>query len=151
MINLEYTLRNCTYNDFDLIFELKKLCMKWYIEIIYGWDEEDQTIKTKNEIKRNIDNMQIIEVNGKNIGITTFIKNEESYRVGLIMIHPDYQNKGLATSIITNYINVAKNENKRIVIKTYKNNPAKNLYQRLGFKIYDTDETHIHLEIDFSK
>lgn len=125
--------------------------MKWYIEIIYSWDEEDQAIKTKNEIKRNIDNMKIIEVNGKSIGITTFIKNEDCYRVGLIMIHPDYQNRGLATSIITNYINVAKSENKRIVIKTYKNNPAKKLYQRLGFKIYDTDETHIHLEIDFSK
>ena len=31
--------------------------------------------------------------------------------------------------------------------KTYKENPAKNLYERLGFKKYDEDNTHIYLEI----
>ena len=65
----------------------------------------------------------------------------------LIIIHPDYQNKGIASSIINGYINTARLKNKRIILKTYKENPAQNLYKRLGFKIYKTDSTHIYFDI----
>ena len=151
MTDMKYALRNCTYDDFELLFNLKKLCMKWYIEKIYGWDDEVQKTKTRNEINRNINDMKIIEVDGRGIGVTTFSKSEEYYRVGLIMIHPDYQNNGIGASIISNYIDMAKKDGKRIIIKTYKKNPARKLYERLGFTLYETDETHVHLEIDFSK
>lgn len=39
-----------------------------------------------------------------------------------------------------------KKENKEILIKTYKYNPAKKLYERLGFKVYDEDNTHVYLK-----
>ena len=148
---MKYTLRNCTYDDFELLFDLKKRCMKWYIEKIYGWDDEVQKTKTRNEINRNINDMKIIEVNGRGIGVTTFLKTDEYYRVGLIMIHPDYQKNGIGASIISDYIDAAKADGKRIIIKTYKENPARRLYERLGFELYETDNTHVHLEIDFSK
>lgn len=148
---MEYRLRQCEKNDFDLIFTLKKLCMKWYIEMIYGWNEEIQIKKTHNEIEKNINNMKIIAVDNKDIGVTIFTKNDDCYCVGLIMIHPHYQNNGIASSIISDYIHIAKKDNKKIIIKTFKENPARRLYERLGFKAYCEDETHIHLQIDFSK
>lgn len=49
--DFKYTLRNCTYEDINFIFKLKKTCMKWYIEKIYGWSDETQKIKTTNEGK----------------------------------------------------------------------------------------------------
>ena len=148
---MEYTLRKCAYDDFELLFDLKKLCMKWYIEKIYGWDDEVQKTKTRNELNRNINNMKIIEVDGQGIGVTTFSEGDEFYRVGLIMIHPDYQNKGIGASIISDYIAAAKAVRNRIIIKTYRENPARRLYERLGFTLYETDKTHVHLEIDFRK
>lgn len=116
---MKYTLRNCTCDDAAFIFELKKQCMKWYIEKIYGWDDEVQKTKTSNELKRNIDNMKIIMVENKDIGVTTFEKGDD-YRVGLTIIHPDYQNKGIATSLISGYISAAKTDGKRIIIKVFK-------------------------------
>ena len=151
VVIMQYTLRKCAYDDFELLFELKKLCMKWYIEKIYDWDDEVQKTKTRNEINRNINDMKIIEVNGRGIGVTTFSKADEYYRVGLIMIHPDYQNKGIGASIISDYIETAKADGKRIIIKTYIKNPARRLYEKLGFAPYETDATHVHLEMDFSK
>jgi len=148
-MNIEY--RNCKYSDVDFILKLKELCFKWYIEVIYGWDINIQRKKTIEELDEYIDNMRIIKLDNKDIGVTTFYEKEGTYVVGLIIIHPDYQNKGIATNIIKEYINVAKNENKRIIIKTYKKNPAKRLYERLGFKLYNEDETHVHMHIDFSK
>ena len=60
--------------------------------------------------------MWIIKLDNKDISVTTFYEEEGKYVVGLIIIHPDYQNKGIATDIIRNYINIAKNENKKIII-----------------------------------
>jgi|GEM_PF-5975693 len=43
---MNYTFRNCTNNDIEFILNLKELCLKWYIEKIYGWDKEVQRQKT---------------------------------------------------------------------------------------------------------
>lgn len=144
---MNYTLRECTLDDIDFIFQLKKLCLKWYIDIVYGWDDEIQYIKTRNELNRNIDDMKIIFVDNIAVGVTTFSEEDGCYRVGLTMIHPDYQNKGIGSAVIKDYIKLAEKDNKKIIIKTYKDNPAQNLYKRLGFQVYHEDCTHIHLEI----
>lgn len=149
MVN--YNLRNCDYKDIDYILELKRLGLKWYIEIIYGWNDLVQREKTVEELSEHKDDMKIITLNNQDIGVTTFYEENGIYVIGLTIIHPDYQNKGIATSILSNYINIAKKNHKRIIIKTYKDNPARLLYKRLGFNIYDTDNTHIYMEIDFSK
>lgn len=144
---MKYNLRKCSFDDIDFIFELKKLCLKWYIEIVYGWDDKSQYNKTKNELNRNIEYMKIICVDDMAVGVTTLSEEDGCYRVGLTMIHPDYQNTGIGSAVIRDYINLAEKDNKRIIIKTYKDNPAQNLYKRLGFKVYNADSTHIHLEI----
>ena len=144
---MNYTLRNCGFNDLEFILELKTLGMKWYIEKIYGWDIDVQRQKTIEELNSNMQDMRVVQVDGKDIGITTFSESDDYYQVGLIIIHPDYQNKGIASSIINGYINTARLKNKRIILKTYKENPAQNLYKRLGFKIYKTDSTHIYFDI----
>ena len=109
--------------------------MKWYIEKIYGWDTDIQREKTKHEIENHKKDMRIIEVDDNDIGVTTFYEENNEYVVGLIIVHPDYRGKGVATNIIKKYIDIAKKNNKNIKIKTYKLNPAKKLYERLGFKI----------------
>ena len=147
---MDIKFRICKYNDVDFIVKLKELCFKWYIEIIYGWDINIQKEKTIHELDRHINDMKIIMLDNKDIGVTTFYEDDDTYVVGLIIIHPNYQNKGIATSIIKDYINKAKKDNKRIIIKTYKKNPARNLYERLGFKIYKEDDTHVYMDIDFS-
>lgn len=148
---MDIKFRICKYNDVDFIVKLKELCFKWYIEIIYGWDINIQKEKTIHELDRHINDMKIIMLDNKDIGVTTFYEDDDTYVVGLIIIHPNYQNKGIATNIIKEYINIAKNKNKKIIIKTYKKNPARKLYERLGFKLYNEDETHVHMHIDFSK
>lgn len=143
--------RNCVYEDLDFILKLKELCFKWYIEIIYGWDVFVQRDLTSKELDLHLADMQIIQIDNNDIGLTTFYKQDDAYVIGMIVIHPDYQNKGIATNIIKKYIEITRNENKKIILKTYQNNPARRLYERLGFRVYDTDKTHVYLSIDFNK
>lgn len=146
---MEFTLRNCTMSDLDFIVKLKELGMKWYIEKLYGWNEEIQKEKTLEELNKYINDMKIVMVNNADAGITTFSEFEDYFQVGLTMIHPDFQNKGIATKIISGYIEIARLKKKRIIIKTFKENPAQRLYQHLGFKIYKTTESHLLLDITF--
>lgn len=150
-INNKYpdlSFRNVIYDDCEFILKLKELCLKWYIEIIYGWDINTQREKTKYELENHKDDMRIIIRENKDVGVTTFYEENGEYVIGLIMVQPDCQGLGIGSKIINEYINIAKKENKRIIIKTYKLNPAKNLYERLGFKIYDEDKTHVYLDIN---
>lgn len=121
--------------------------MKWYIEKIYGWDIDIQREKTRKELDKHIDDIKIIQVNNEDIGVTTFYKEDNAYVVGLIIIHPKYQCRGIASTIISNYINIAKVEKCNIIIKCYKDNPAKDLYKRLGFRVVSEDNSHIHMII----
>lgn len=148
---MKIEFRKCKQNDVSFILELKELGMKWYIEKIYGWNIEIQKEKTKREIEKFIDTMKIIVVDNQDIGVTNFFEDEGKYHVGLIIVHPDYQGKGIATKIINDYIDIAKKEQKEILIKTYKYNPAKKLYEKLGFKQYDGDDTHVYLSINLKK
>ena len=143
--------RKCKYSDADYILKLKELCIKWYIEIIYGWNTEVQREKTIHELQKHKDDMRILIKDGKDIGVTTFYEENNQYVVGLIMIHPEYQGEGLGSKIIKEYIDLAKKSNKKIKIKVYKENPAKRLYERLGFEIYNEDDTHLYLSIDFDE
>lgn len=137
--------RKCEYDDLEFILKLKELCFKWYIEIIYGWDIDKQREFTKRELDEHLKDMKIITMDENDIGLTTFYNENDIYVVGMIMIHPEYQNKGIATNILKEYIEIARKDNKKIILKTYKKNPARKLYERLGFKIYKEDETHVHL------
>ena len=143
--------RKCKYSDADYILKLKELCIKWYIEIIYGWNIEVQREKNIHELQKHKDDMRILIKDGKDIGVTTFYEENNQYVVGLIMIHPEYQGEGLGSKIIKEYIDLAKKSNKKIKIKVYKENPAKRLYERLGFEIYNEDDTHLYLSIDFDE
>ena len=147
----ELSFRNVLFDDCEYILNLKELCLKWYIEIIYGWDTNIQREKTKHELEKHKEDMRIIIVNNKDVGITTFYEENGEYVVGLIMVHPDCQGLGIGSKIINEYINIAKKEKKRIIIKTYKLNPAKKLYERLGFKIYNEDDTHVYLDINYNE
>lgn len=148
-LNMEF--RKCKYSDADYILKLKELCIKWYIEIIYGWNTEVQREKTIHELQKHKDDMRILIKDGKDIGVTTFYEENNQYVVGLVMIHPEYKGEGLGSKIIKEYIDLAKKSNKKIKIKVYKENPAKRLYERLGFKIYNEDDTHLYLSIDFNE
>jgi ribosomal protein S18 acetylase RimI-like enzyme len=147
---MDFKFRKSNPSDWKFILTLKELGMRWYIEKIYGWDYEIQKQLTIKEVGSNLDNTRIITYNDIDIGVTTFIETDNYYEIGLIAVHPDYRNNGIASKIINDYIDIARKDKKRIVIKTYKDNPAQRLYIRCGFNVYKRDDTHIYLDINFN-
>lgn len=145
-MNLEY--KSCKLVDLDYFLELKELCLRWYIDIIYGWNIDYQTRRSIQEINMFSSTLKIIIRDNQKIGITNFYEENDELIVGLILLDPNFQNKGIGSFILNNYIKTAKEQNKTIKLQTYKHNPARNLYERLGFKKYKEDDTHVYLKIN---
>ncbi len=145
-MKIEY--RKCRNDDLEFLLKLKELTLKWYVEKIYGWDETIQREKTLQELSSHKEDMRIVLCGQKEIGVTTFYEKDGDYVIGLIMIHPEYQGLGIGTEIISEYKSIAQKEQKRLLIKTYKHNPARKLYEKSGFKVYNEDNTHVYLCIE---
>lgn len=142
---MRVTFRKCREDDLEFIVNLKEQCFKWYIEKIYGWELETQIQFTKDEMSAYLDDMRIIMVNGKEIGLFTYwIDATGDVCLGMYALMPEFQNKGVGSQILQDVL--TKYKARRIYLKTYRENPARNFYQRLGFKKYGETKTHWLME-----
>ena len=91
---------------------------------------------------------QIIVYNKKSVGRLYLWETENNIRVLDISLLPEYQGRGIGTEILSNIIMSAKLKNKLVSLHVAKNNPAKNLYLRLGFKKNSEDLMNYYMEIE---
>ncbi len=60
------------------------------------------------------------------------------YWIKEVGVHPEERRKGLATDVLRHTINrVRENEGREVYIDTHSENPAKKLYEKLGFQIVE--------------
>ena len=131
--------------DYDFVYELKKIAYKGYIEEFFGkWDEEEQLAFFKKFIDRVRNNILIMVEDGKKIGFYDgeFMENG-NYFIGNICILPDYQNKGIGTYVLKTILD--KYSDYDIELRYFKSNPAGNLYKKLGFKPNGEIDTHYYM------
>lgn len=74
---LEYSFRQCKKSDIDFIYTLKEQCFKWYVEKIYGWNKDIQIEYTRKEMAERLEDMNIIQNDGKDIGVFTFFYDKK--------------------------------------------------------------------------
>jgi len=73
-----------------------------------------------------------------------FRELEYKIEVMQIQIHPDNQGQGFGTKVIKKILGWSKF--KAVELTVLKANPAKQLYERLGFLITGEDEYEFHME-----
>lgn len=142
----DYTFRACNEADTPFLLDLKEKSFRWYLETLYGWNTEVQTDIIKKEMDAHLPDMKIIQCEGKDAGIFTFFYDEKGDAfIELIAILPEYRGRGIASRIIKKVLE--ENKGRRVHLQTYRENPARELYQKLGFKKYGETETHWLMEV----
>ncbi|AKB49699.1 Acetyltransferase, GNAT family [Methanosarcina barkeri str. Wiesmoor] len=116
-----------------------------YIIKTWGtWDEDLQRTffsKESKEIKH-----QIIVVEGKNVGVVAFSRNETSIHIDEIQVLPEYQSKGIGTLVFSDIIANAQKEKIETTLRVLKVNfAAQKFYNKLGFEKIEDTETHFLL------
>ena len=140
----KYELRDVTENDYDFIYQVKKNAYKKYVEMNYGdWNEEQQKEYFKRFIEAYKEGAYIIIFDGQDVGFYNGCIEDGKYEIGNICIIPEYQKRGIGTSILNDVL--LDNLDKEITIQYFKQNPVGRLYERLGFKL--VGETSFHYQM----
>jgi ribosomal protein S18 acetylase RimI-like enzyme len=114
--------------------------MKEYIEKTWGWDDAFQDAV----FRKNYDptEIKVILYDHKESGMLSVEERETDIFLRAIEIHPDYQGKGIGTGIIKRIIADGVQKMKPVYLRVLKVNPAKRLYDRLGFSVIEETPTH---------
>jgi len=132
-------LRPATNADFEFLYQLHRDTMKEYIETTWGWEENWQ--RDYFQAKWEPAKRQIIQVDGQDAGVLVIENRDGTHYLGLIEILPAFQGQGVGTAVIQEFLASAKAQNLPAILHVLKSNdPARKLYERLGFTIIAEEE-----------
>lgn len=144
---MNYNLREISWLDKEFIYQVKKESNFMYIENIWGWDEDYQIQDINTDFK--LSDYKIIVLENKDIGFIQLDESGNTFNITEIHIVPEYRGQAIGSHIINDILRDDKNHDKTITIGCFLlNQRAKNLYEKLGFKIINETETHYEMEYD---
>lgn len=74
-------------------------------------------------------------------------ENDQHHWVRTIFLKPEFQRLGVGTSILKKEASRAKDAGKPFFLKVIKINPAKRLYERLGFQVINEDDATFSMQM----
>lgn len=135
------------YNDgdYNFVYQAKKHGYKDYVETFYGkWDDNQQHEMFNSYIETRKNYIEIVVLNGEKIG---FIDANQidggEFEIGNICLMPEFCGKGFGTYYFEKL--AREYPNKVWKLRVFKNNPAQNLYKRVGFEITEETDTHFYM------
>lgn len=141
---MKVTLRPAKPEDAEFLYYLLKAAMQQYVAQTYGWDELWQ----QAHFQKNFDpaRQQVIVLEGQDIGVIAVERKETEIFLAKIYLLPEYQNRGIGTRLIEALLREAFGQNLPVRLRVLKVNPARRLYERLGFKVIEEADTHYLME-----
>ncbi len=136
-------LRNACEGDFSFLYGLHVATMKEYVEQTWGWDDYAQQKRYRETF--NPGDTCIITLGGRDIGMLATQEREDDVLLALIEIDPEHQNRGIGRKIIVTLIADAAGRGKPLFLHVLRVNPAKALYERLGFSVVEETPTHFYM------
>ena len=132
--------------DKAFLKRLAKLCYSDLVERQFGaWDDKDQ--ERLFEAKWKSHDYQIIELNGDPIGTVWITRESDHLWLREIQISPDRQNRGVGTRIMSDLLRQSNESGLPLRLRVLTQNPARRLYERMGFKIIGKyEDTHFWME-----
>jgi ribosomal protein S18 acetylase RimI-like enzyme len=89
---------------------------------------------------------RIVLCDGVACGYTCIDDSADQIRLRELVIHPEFQNRGVGSAVIVEILVDARARGIPVRLGTCHMNRAQELYTRLGFRETGRDQTHIHME-----
>ncbi len=132
---MQFKFIKATAEDWDYLFELRKLTMVEHLE------KSGQFLSEKEHELRLRDSYQcshLIIYEKSTVGTLKFRDFDDKLEIMQLQIHPTHQGKGLGSLVLKQILECSKP--RYVELTVLKENQALNLYKRLGFKIFDEDQ-----------
>ncbi len=140
----EVHLRPATADDSEFVYAVKKAALGEYVRRAWGWDEAFQ--RDYHHKYFLSEEVMIINFNGSPAGY--MIQKHLPDRIEFASLHlmPDYQRKGIGSYLLLESQEKARRISMPVRLRVLNVNPAKNLYESLGFETVTETDTHSIME-----
>ena len=140
-------LRKAVPEDYDFVRRVHHRTMKAYVKNFFGsWDQDFQNQRFARTYK--IEETWIIVRGGTDVGWLARRESEEDLLLTEFFVAAEYQNQGIGTRNLRDLISEARQKNKSVSLGVLKNNPARRLYEREGFKVIGENDYKFLLKLD---
>jgi GNAT superfamily N-acetyltransferase len=133
-------LRPATQDDYTFLWELHRTAMRPYVEATWGWDEVWQADYFRTHLV--LARCQIIQSAGVDVGVLVVEAQSDRVFLELIAVLPAYQRAGVGTAVVRHVLSQATGQGLPVALHVLKVNPARVLYERLGFVVTGETATH---------
>ena len=134
-----------TIADLDYLYNLSEATMREYAEQVWGcWNESDIRSHFSESLNRGL--FESILKNGIRVGVVSVESHTTHHQLEQLYIEPLHQNRGIGESVLRIIITNASKESLPVKLRVLKPNPAKRLYERLGFVVTKTTEQRYYME-----
>ncbi|HEX7341223.1 MAG TPA: GNAT family N-acetyltransferase [Rhodanobacteraceae bacterium] len=140
MPDTDLNLRPASMADRELFWRLAQT-MRAYVDATWGWDDADQQARFAGSFDPAV--FQVIEHAGMAIGGLRVDLTGSPVRLLNIQVLPAFQRRGYGSRVIRHVLVQAGT--RQVWLQVLKVNPARELYERLGFTVTGSTTTHWHM------
>ena len=143
---MEFGLRPAVASDRAWLWATKTRCLRGYIEQTYGaWDEDTQLARFDGTFTP--EGIHIASIEGRDAGYLHLQHDPDVIQLFNLMVAPEFQGRGLGTAILRHLQALAQERRLPIRLQVMKVNPARGLYERVGFKVIEVEESPTHFRM----
>ncbi len=129
--------------DKDFLLDLRKQTMVGHLEKAGIYLSNQEHIA---RIQKSFEGSYLISTSRDKVGLLKYVADHNRIEILQLQIAPKFQGKGIGKQVLHMMILKAKSVNKILFLKVLKENPAKYLYERIGFKIVGEDDYEFYME-----
>lgn len=139
------TSRIAESSDAAFAYEVREKAMRAYEEATWGrWN----VARTQRQIQDDIaaSRLNIIEVDLRIAGIMRVDEHPTHMHLDQLFLLPEYQSRGIGTKLVEAVLRGARLKNLPVKLWVLRVNPARRLYERLGFQVVAQTAASVYLQ-----
>ena len=128
-------IEKATVSDAEEILALQKLAYRSEAEIYHDFNIPPM-VQTLEEIKKDFENRMVLKgvLTGRIIGSVRAYSQEGTCYIGRLIVHPDFQNQGVGTMLMTEIEGTFKASLRFELFTGNQSEKNLHLYQKLGYR-----------------
>ena len=132
-------------HDFEYCRRLYFVEMRWIIEEL---NLERTAQETSFRQQWNLAQVRVIALDGTDVGWLQAIRQDDELFVAQMFVDGLFQRRGIGTEVMKRLIGEANEFNLAVRLNVVRINPARRLYERLGFRVTHEDDRKLYMKRD---
>jgi ribosomal protein S18 acetylase RimI-like enzyme len=142
---MQIEMRQVTSDDATFLWDVFRVSMNDYITQTRGeWNEQREESQFRHQL--DLSAAQVIRSNDLEVGFIMAPIKDGARWIHTICIVPEHQNRGIGTEVIRSVIAEAETQKMPLYLSVLKVNPARRLYERLGFVVIEETKHHFRMK-----